>query len=288
MPQVDLQAVAQVAHGYTFRQVECWIVARRDGKTYALTSNSQQVKVDGWTFRPTISLEFLDVENAPAVGQSNSGGRGSYSTEFVTYEDVLAGKWRGARITALVYDLRNLIVGPIGCSEYELGEVRPDKSGFEFEITSLGDRLGREIGDTWARNCKRQLGDPHTCQADVVPLSEYGQTVDLVLSRQRFRTSAAGSREDDWFQFGKVIFRSGANRGLERMVARYTDVDGEVTLTNGLPLPIEVDDEIDLIVGCNHLVTHCGPKFGNLPRFGGQPDIPGPDDQGSSPDQEVA
>lgn len=100
----------------------------------------------------------------------------------------------------------------------------------------------------------RVLSGQHQTLAEITAIT--GVTLNV---------SGIGDFADGWFTAGYLV--QGGVR--YRMVMAHTG--SQITIDR----PLRHKGEIRIYPGCNHLMTDCRDKFGNLPNFGGFPWIPG-------------
>ena len=77
---------------------------------------------------------------------------------------------------------------------------------------------------------------------------------------------------EGYFSQGVVTCTAGNNAGLSQTVKLHAS--GELQLLNPWLLPVSVGDTFSVLVGCDHTLTTCTVKFGNLINFGGTPFVP--------------
>ena len=110
----------------------------------------------------------------------------------------------------------------------------------------------------------------------------------VISERNSFVASVLGGMTDNYYQFGEVVFSTGANATLEMDVKTNNSV-GNLEVLFDFPFAIAVGDEGYLTVGCNHKLKdagdtpgtaytgHCRAKFSNAANFQGDPETPGLD-----------
>lgn len=80
---------------------------------------------------------------------------------------------------------------------------------------------------------------------------------------------------DGYYAQGWVVFNTGVNSGVERMVLGYSG--GTFTVVPGLPFTPGVGDTFTIYPGCDKQQQTCAQKFSNLINFGGFPYVPTPE-----------
>jgi len=82
---------------------------------------------------------------------------------------------------------------------------------------------------------------------------------------------------DDYFNYGKLTFKSGLNDELYIEVKDFDVATGEFTLFLPMPFQIAEEDIFQVFAGCDKRLTTCKDKFDNVINFQGFPYIPGVD-----------
>lgn len=81
-----------------------------------------------------------------------------------------------------------------------------------------------------------------------------------------------------YFDLGKIVFTSGANNGLARMVKTYTaGSPGSLALLYPLAAAPAPGDTFTVYPGCDKAKSTCEEKFNNLANFRGFPYVPQPE-----------
>jgi uncharacterized phage protein (TIGR02218 family) len=89
--------------------------------------------------------------------------------------------------------------------------------------------------------------------------------------------NSALAHANGYFDLGIVTFTSGPNNGLSRVVKRYVNAGGNVTVIKPWPAPPAAGNSFTISPGCDKLQATCSGKFSNLSRFRGVPYIPVPE-----------
>lgn len=87
--------------------------------------------------------------------------------------------------------------------------------------------------------------------------------------------SSSVSNAADYFSQGRVVFSTGPNAGVSRMIATY-DGSGNFTVIPELPFPVSSGDQFSVYAGCDLAMGTCLSKFNNLSKFRGTPFVPLP------------
>ena len=109
-------------------------------------------------------------------------------------------------------------------------------------------------------------------------------TVTSVTNNREFtaKITETGTYGDDYFNYGKLIFKSGSNDEIHMEVKAFTedlvDTDNQYfKLFLPMPFDIQVGDDFQVFAGCDKRLTTCKNKFNNHINFQGFPYIPSQD-----------
>jgi uncharacterized phage protein (TIGR02218 family) len=161
-------------------------------------------------------------------------GPGSEASEFVTY-------WKGRVMVARLSGAEaTLKCEPVGSSLKRLGLRARYQLNCRHVLYSAGCAALRD-----------------SFRVDGTVAAVRGISVQV---------AAAASRENGYFVGGYLQTTAGA-----RMVVAHTGI--ELTLVAPL-LGLSPGDPVQLYAGCDHSMSHCKNRFGNLDNFGGFPFIP--------------
>lgn len=116
------------------------------------------------------------------------------------------------------------------------------------------------------KECLNDLGDEN-CGVNLAGFTDSG-SVTTVVSRSEFIDTSL-SQADNWYQYGKVTFTSGANNGLSREVFSYDSSTDTVKLFIPFPYDMAVTDTYDIYRGCQKDQSDCTDVFSNWPNFRG-------------------
>lgn len=80
--------------------------------------------------------------------------------------------------------------------------------------------------------------------------------------------ASVGGNNNSHFQYGKLVQDS-----TGEPMTIYDHTGNELTLQYPIP-GLQIGDSVTISAGCPHSVGACGTKFGNVPNFGGIPQLP--------------
>lgn len=285
MPLLSLPSPKQaIAQSRVQRPALGYLVARQDGETLALTNFSRELRWNGWRFLTTDSARDSAVEHETGLAAGTLDLGGVISSDLITDDDLDAGRYDQARVTRYLFDFEYPWLGPLTTDVFHVSTVERTGPYWTAQTTSHGGKLDRKVGGSSQRTCDYlELGDPVKCRADIASKSLYVREVTAVDSDNPRRvctidTDIGSGFATDRFTFGKLIIREGANKGISRKIAAWSDSTKVAQLASLMPLPIEVGDIVDLIVGCARDFLTCRDDFDNAINFGGNDRMPGPDE----------
>lgn len=263
--------------------VQCWRITRTDGVALAYTTHDTALAFGGSVFQPCKSLRPF----AFAEGLSNDGSSGDFDAvgiiddAAVSDQDIYAGLYDGA--TVEVYEWDWLGTEPLRrLSKGRIFQTRQADGEYTLTASSALVRLGQNtLLDVVTPSCSWRFGDAR-CTIDVAALTDSGTVTatetDNVFGYLALRnfTDASLLAADGYYNFGKVLWTSGANVGVESEVKDFA-LGGFVTLWDSLPNPIAVGDTYAISPGCDLSKPTCKNVYGNYLNFGGFDDVPGVD-----------
>jgi uncharacterized phage protein (TIGR02218 family) len=94
------------------------------------------------------------------------------------------------------------------------------------------------------------------------------------VSSNRIFADTSRSEADDWFNFGKLTWTSGANNGREMEVKDFVNATGQIELWAPMFSDVEVGDGYSMFAGCDKDKATCKTKFSNIVNFRGEPFVP--------------
>lgn len=247
----------------------CWRIERRDGVTIGLTAHDRDLELDGLAYRAAPGMTPSAVVRTSGLDADTMDVTGALNADAIREEDLLAGRWDGARVAVLAVDWETR-AAPVPLGEGTIGAVETDGAMLTAELRGLGGWFDRPVVEETTPSCRAELGD-RRCR------------VAMAARRHRARVTAIDGRvatvdiaEPVANAFGGAVLRwlSGANSGLEDAVALSSG--NEVTLRR----PPRFDGagaRVEIIEGCDKRLETCTGRFANAVNFRGEPFLPGID-----------
>lgn len=248
----------------------CWRVERVDGVALGLTSHDRDLVVDGLTHRASPGMTPSAVRMEAGLEADTVDVGGALSGDAITEDDLVAGRWDGARVQLFAVDWTEPS-RRIALSEGVIGAVEVSDGGFTAELRGVAAGLERPAAEETSPDCRAELGD-RRCRVPMSGRRRFarvvsGEGVEVVLDRAEPGADAYGGGRLRWFE--------GANAGLEADVARS---EGARLLLRAPPaFAVEAGALVEVVEGCDKRWETCVGRFGNGPNFRGEPFLPGMD-----------
>jgi uncharacterized phage protein (TIGR02218 family) len=245
---------------------EVWKIVARDSTTVAYAAHTRNITYNSTTYQassiePTQSTRKLGLE---ADSFEISGA----FDDTLTEASILAGKWKGARVTKERINYLNPAHGYATKEVGFAGKVSLSKSGYTFECLSLSSLLSQEIGDlTSPLDRRRRLSELGIS----IVAHTHARTVSSFTDRRNFVVGGS-AQTNDYFANGVATFTSGLNSGLEMEVKSNTGNTIELQLP--MPYNIANGDGVTLYRGYDG-TRATATALGTMAAFDGEPDVPG-------------
>ncbi len=252
-----------------------WLIDRKDGEQFAFTDHDAPLELDGVSFKPDSGLSALTLEKTTGLAVDNTEAIGAISDISLRDEDINAGRFDGADVTAWLVnwiDPAQRVVQFRG----NIGEISRAGGGFRAELRGVSDALNRPIGRVYQKPCGSFTGS-ETCgvNLDTPEFSVEAPVIEIENSRV-FRFVGLTEFAANWFGRGFFVIRSGDAEGLRAAIKVDRIHDGlrEISLWEPLRVTVSPGDSIQLYAGCDKRFETCRTKFDNAINFKGFPDIP--------------
>ena len=262
-PWID-GALTSIAYG--------WRLERADGVTLGFTSHDADVEHEGIILHASPGMRPTTVNQSIGLDKDGLDVSGALTSDIIRGDDLAAGRWNGAYLEIFLFDWTAPASGQRVLAGGELGAVSYTDDAFEAELVGLQSRLNKSVAPQTSPSCRARFCDA-ACG----------------LNRERFRLVARVSAVDDnritvaatlpltdgHMAYGEARWLSGANCGLSLKIAGNAGAD--MYLHHAPFHGAKVGDMIELIEGCDKLMSTCATRFGNGVNFRGEPYLPGND-----------
>lgn len=255
-----------------------WRVLRRDGVAMGFTDHDRDLSFGGDLYRAGTGLTAKALQQTTGLSVDNTEAMGALSDASITEDDILAGKFDGAEVTAWLVNW-NAPDDRVMQFRGSFGEIQRAAGAFQAELRGLTELLNQPQGRVIQRPCAAILGDG-ACRFDLtLPGYSSERAVEAVEEGRLFRWAAFEGFDDRWFERGRFRVLTGAAAGVVGVVKndRLGTAGREVELWQAVLPGIAVGDIVRIEAGCDKRAETCRLKFSNFMNFQGFPHVPGED-----------
>lgn len=263
-----------------------WLVRRKDGVTFGFTDHDCDLTFDGVVFAARSGMTAGVLEKSTGMAVDNTEVMGALSDASIREEDILAGRFDGAEVTAFLVNWTDVTERSI-LFRGTFGEMIRSGGAFRVDLRGLTEPLNLPHGRVYHPECGAVLGDAQ-CRVDLSAAAYSCESaLQAVIDGRSLHVAADPGFAEGWFVDGQAVILSGAGTGQTGRV-RSDTTRGDVRiieLWQTLAVRPGPQDRIRLIAGCDRRASTCQNKFQNFMNFRGFPHIPGEDWLRSSPDK---
>jgi len=165
----------------------------------------------------------------------------------------------------------NPIKGLVHVAEGRIGDIEVNSNSVKLAVKTFIELLDTQYPiDVYSTSCLNTLYDTNC------GVSKSANGLNLTVQSGSTQTSlACGVSGSGVYDLGILVFTSGVNTGVQRAVKAHTS--GLLSLSFPLLDAPSVGDAFTVYKGCDKTQATCTSKFGNLPKFRGQPYVPQPE-----------
>lgn len=249
-----------------------WKVTRVDGTIIGFTDHQSDIVLDSVTYRAATGFTASSIVTSVGLSVDNLELEGLLSSDQITEADILHGKYDQAEIIIGMVNYADLTQAALVQRKGWLGEVSLRNGTFYAEMRGLTQLLSQNITEVYSPDCRVKLGGPQCGYNFTTNGFPFSGAVTTALSRRMFTTGF--TQADGYFAFGKVVWLTGLNAGLQMEIVQYNNASGQFVLFLPMPFNIQAADTFNLWVGCDKRFATCRDKFLNGANFRGEPYIP--------------
>lgn len=266
-----------------------WAVRRKDGEVLGFTDHDNDLEFEDKVFVARTGLTARALQQSTGLSVDNSEATGALTDAAVREEDILAGLYDGAEVTAFQVNWENVDERSI-LFRGTFGEIVRAEGAFRVELRGLTEALNRSIGHVFHAECSAVLGDGR-CKVDLknaafsVQAELRSERDARILSFDALPGFAAG-----WFGSGRLLQEINGQLRPCGVIKQDRTVLGAriIELWQPLVTPPPGGSLFTLEAGCDKRSTTCQAKFANFLNFRGFPHIPGEDWLRASPSVSVS
>lgn len=268
----EIPASAQAAvRGNVLRTARLFEIQPQPGQILYLTAHAHDLRFEGRPYVTAGTIEASAQVGSAGLDQFDSEVKGALGGVFFI-DDVRLnnGYFRKAKVIETVIDWRFPSLGAIETYQYTITKTRHNHQRFTISVEGMLDRLKHQRGDSMSRTCPVNVGT-RQCGVARGDITDSNLAVTNVIDEITFEASGVPlARVENDYQWGRLEWGLGLNRGREATVLRYQLAGFTFTLAEAPAYPISVGDRFDVELGCDGLFTTCQNKFSNHHNFQGQ------------------
>ena len=253
----------------------CWQVVRKDGEILGFTDHDRDLSFLDTVFKADTGLTARVLEQSTGLSVDNSEALGALSDASISEEDIAAGRFDGARVTAWLVNWAE-VEDRLVLFRGTLGEITRAGGAFQAELRGLTEMLNQPSGRIYQRACSTVLGDAENGFDVTTPGYQVVADILAVADNRVFEVAALEGVEDGWFAKGRLDVLSGAALGIYGLIKSDVQEGARRRIELWAPLPVEVavGDQIQLQAGWDRRFETARLKFQNHLNFRGFPDLP--------------
>ena len=245
---------------------------RADGVALGLTSHDRALTIGGLIHAPHPGLTVSTIRHSGTLEPGGLDIAGGLSSAGLSEADLATGRWNGARLTLSRVDWRSADAAPAPLFTGTFGAVQMADGRYTVEVVqdapnlSEGARIPYASPGCRARFCDAACGlnaARFTAAAEVTAIN--GAAITLTLPPATLPD----------FIGGRLRWLEGATRGLWSDVVAVEA--GALVLSVPPALPIDTPTRVQVVEGCDHMLSTCAARFDNAVNFRGEPHLPGMD-----------
>lgn len=249
----------------------CWRVERADGVTVALTDHDRDLTIDGTRHRAAPGMTPSAIARGDTLDPDTMEASGALDAAAFRADDLAAGRWDGARVTATAVDWHDAAAPGIVLGQGTIGAVTMRDGRFTAELNGAAAALERPVTEATSPDCRAELGDAR-CRVPMAGRRRHARV--LAAAGATITLDVTGPSPDAWGD-GRLRWLGGANCGLVDRVAASSGAT--VTLRRAPRFAVEAGTLVRITEGCDRRLATCHARFGNAANFRGEPFLPGID-----------
>lgn len=268
---------AHIASGAT-TLANCWRIVRKDGAVLGFTDHDVALSFDGTDFAPGHGLEGSEVACKTGAQIDTSEIAGIVSSEAVSEDDILLGRYDGAAIETWLVNWRDTAMRHLMRRD-TVGEIVREDGVFRLELRSAQHAINIPRGRVYQALCGTSLG-ASPCGIDLEdPAYRADTAVTALENRYSITVPLLAGFDSGWFDFGHAVWMDGRRAGKSDRIVSHVQQAGATAITFSEPVTdwVAAGDALTLYAGCDRRFATCKSKFGNIANFRGFPHIPGSD-----------
>jgi uncharacterized phage protein (TIGR02218 family) len=247
-----------------------WRVDRCDGVSLGFTTHDADLWFDGLLFRASPGMMPAAIRRSAGFDADSAQVDGAITSADITQDDLVAGRYDGARVAVGLVDWETLEHVPIYSGT--IGAITEDAGSFSADLQSRKADLARDPVPRTSPCCRADF-----C-GQGCGLSAARFTHEAVLIAQDSADNAVSitcNATAAQLMGGQLRWLDGPYAGLSMGIV------GQASSALVLDLPLDnavpAGTRAIVVEGCDHTLATCAGRFNNAINFRGEPYLPGND-----------
>lgn len=251
-----------------------WKLTRVDGTVINVTDHDSNILLNGEVYKASTGFTQTSVlTSSLSIGSQNVELTVPLTDLGITEADIRHRIYENATAVEFIVDWLHPEFGSLLLFSGKVGRcVLSDKKRATFEIISNTDPNLYIADEQYSATCRNDLGDAQ-CQFPIFNF-QVNFSVTGVIDFTGFTVDTMAGQADDTFALGQIQWITGDNAAIVSDVRATNLGQLSVSLFYPLPLPIQVGDQGQMLMGCDKSLTTCLKKFNNVVNFRGEPFAP--------------
>ncbi len=257
----------------TTNLVRCWKFTLKNNEILSFTTASEDFTYDGIQYNHISADDVKDLESNLDIENDSFQFSNLISSDLINSNDILSGKYDGAKVEIFIVDLLNLDKGKVSLLNGKISDIQLKNNIFIANVNGLKNELNKIIGDVYSPICRACFCD-NKCKLNKNNFTFSGN-ISNIKDNTTFYTddSIIISKGDGYFTNGVIEFTSGNNNGQKTEIKQFSS--GLFILASELPYALEINDSFNILAGCDKKFETCCSRFNNAINFRGEPHLPG-------------
>lgn len=161
MKTVDTTAISSHLKQEVTGLCTCWEIEREDGTVYRFTDATEDLIIEGFTYRSVGAYKRTAIETTSTLSVDNLDVVGLSGDLSLPEQDLQNGLFDNARISIFLTSWSSAVSGKIRLRRGFFGEVQTLPNGtFQVELRGLMQRLSYNYMEMFSSSCLYDLGEP--------------------------------------------------------------------------------------------------------------------------------
>lgn len=256
----------------------CWKITRADGDILGFTDHDRDITFGGLTYdaKTGITRSALHVSNSLSV--DNAQIESVLNSEKISDDDIRANLYDGCTVEIFIVNYTDPTNQNYRIKKGQLGQIQLTSPTYTGEFLGLTEKAAITCVDCYSPDCRVQLGSTR-CGYSFV--TDQGHVTSIVGSVEFHGTHPL--HVDGYYKGGLLTWTSGNNSGysIEVQDSIGSDIghsnDDRIVTWLEMPHSVQIGDDYNICVGCDHSFSTCCSKFNNHVNFRGEHLLPGLD-----------